>query len=95
MLPGRTSPSDSAVGRLDLFTAEVGLTPKVFSRLRRFRRALDRVADRPAVDWTVIALECGYYDQAHFIHDFRSFAGMTPTAYEQCRVSLNHVAILD
>jgi AraC-like DNA-binding protein len=80
---------------LDLFTAEVGLTPKLFCRLRRFRRALDRVAAERIVNWTGLAVECGYYDQAHFNHDFRAFAGMTPTMYEKYRVSQNHVAILD
>ena len=80
---------------LDLFAAEVGLTPKVFCRLRRFRRALDQVAHQRIVNWTDVALACGYYDQAHFNHDFRAFAGMSPTMYEKYRVSQNHVAILD
>ena len=33
------------------------------------------------MDWTRIAVDCGYFDQAHFIHDFRAFAGITPTGY--------------
>ena len=80
---------------LDVFTAEVGLTPKVYARQRRFRRALASAASGREVDWTQVALTCGYYDQAHFVHDFRAFAGMTPGAYERFRVSQNHVAVLD
>ena len=80
---------------LDLFTSEVGLTPKLFCRLRRFRRALGLVAAQRTINWTDVALECGYYDQAHFNHDFRAFAGISPTMYERYRVSRNHVAILD
>jgi AraC-like DNA-binding protein len=80
---------------LDLFTAEVGLTPKVCCRLRRFQRALHHASAGGAVEWTKVALACGYYDQAHFIHDFRAFSGITPTTYERRRVTGRHVAILD
>jgi AraC-like DNA-binding protein len=80
---------------LDLFDSEVGLTPKVFCRILRFQRVLRRVDTGRDVDWTDVALSCGYYDQAHFIHDFQVFAGMTPTMYEQRRVSMRHVAVLD
>jgi AraC-like DNA-binding protein len=80
---------------LDLFTAEVGVTPKVFSRLRRFQGALRCANAGGAVDWTTVALTCGYYDQAHFIHDFRAFSGISPTTYERQRVNGMHVAIPD
>jgi len=34
-----------------------------------------------ALPWTDIATGCGYYDQAHFINDFREFCGLTPSDY--------------
>ena len=56
--------------------AETGLTPKFLARVLRFRHALSRVAAIPGAD---LALHCGYYDQAHFINEFREFAGRTPS----------------
>jgi Helix-turn-helix domain len=75
--------------------SEVGVSPKVFCRLRRFPCALRQVDGRSSVNWTDLALVCGYYDQAHFTHEFREFAGLTPTEYAQQRVTVNHVALAD
>jgi AraC-like DNA-binding protein len=80
---------------VDLFRDEVGCSPKVFCRVRRFNDVLQRIEPLTQVDWTDVALSCGYFDQAHFIHDFRSFAGMTPSAYLRHRVARNHVALAD
>jgi len=60
------------------FEEVVGIGPKVFSRIIRFQRAL-RAIERTRL--LPAALECGYYDQAHFIKDFKSFAGEAPAAY--------------
>jgi AraC-like DNA-binding protein len=64
-----------------LFRDQVGLTPKLFCRVRRLRQVLYRIAGKSQVDWADIAFTCGYFDQAHLIHDFRSFADCTPTEY--------------
>jgi AraC-like DNA-binding protein len=64
-----------------LFTAEVGMSPKLFLRVQRFHRLLSRVWRAPEVQWTEIATGHGYYDQSHFIRDFRDFTGMTPSTY--------------
>ena len=67
------------------FRRAVGLTPKLYCRLLRFQRALARAHSRLDVDWAEIALETGYYDQAHFNRDFREFSGLTPSAYRALR----------
>jgi AraC-like DNA-binding protein len=64
-----------------LFQDQAGLTPKAFCRVRRFQRVLRSIHAARSVEWTRIALDCGYYDQAHFIHDFERFSGFTPTGY--------------
>ena len=64
-----------------LFSDEVGLTPKLFCRVRRFQRVLHMVNEARDIDWTAVALSCGYFDQSHFINDFRSFSGINPTEY--------------
>jgi AraC-like DNA-binding protein len=79
---------------LDRFTAAVGLTPKRFARVVRFQKVVHAVAERVPNGWADLAAACGYYDQAHFAHDFRSFSGFTPTEYLERRTSwLNHVPL--
>ncbi len=80
---------------IELFHRQVGLTPKVFCRVHRFQNVLRAVHRKKDVDWAQIALECGYYDQPHFIHDFRSFSGLTPNAYLAVATPhLNHVPLV-
>lgn len=79
-----------------LFSDEVGLTPKLFCRVNRFQRVIQRLAATREIDWMDVALDCGYYDQAHFIHDFQAFAGLTPSAYLEHRTEhLNHVPLVE
>jgi len=77
----------------DLFRREVGIAPKAFARVLRFQSAVQTIgATGGDVEWAELALRCGYYDQGHFIHDFRDFSGMTPAAYLRKRTEhLNHV----
>jgi AraC-like DNA-binding protein len=64
-----------------LFTQQVGLKPKTFARIRRFQRVLTQIGLGREIDWAGVVAQCGYYDQAHFIHDFRAFSGFTPNEY--------------
>ncbi len=74
------------------FRDEVGLTPKLFSRVRRFHEVIRTVHAAREPDWSHVALACGYFDQAHLINDFRTFAGITPTQYLARRTPrLNHL----
>jgi AraC-like DNA-binding protein len=80
---------------IERFEAEVGLTPKRYCRLLRFQRAVATAHGTGSLDWTQLALDCGYFDQAHFIHDFRRFSGITPSMYaEGITPFQNHVTFL-
>lgn len=74
-----------------VFLEEVGLTPKKFARVQRFRTVLRRMhrefSQQPhqRVNWALVAADCGYYDQPHLIKDFQAFAGICPSAYLRSR----------
>lgn len=69
----------------ELFQREIGLSPKAFVRLRRFRQALRHAHSSPDPDWCDLAGRLGFADQAHLIREFRAFSGLTPTAYHARR----------
>jgi len=66
---------------IQIFRDEVGLTPKLFCRVQRFQEVIKAIGTRETVDWLDLALSCGYFDQAHFIHDFQEFSSLTPREY--------------
>lgn len=66
---------------ISMFRKSVGVTPKKFQRIMRFREVISLLDDPRNPEWTEIALKCGYFDQAHFINDFRTFSGFTPSEY--------------
>ena len=75
------NPSEGYRRRLiEIFTEQIGMTPKIFCRVCRFQRAINEI-QRRALPWTEIATGCGYYDQAHFINEFRTLSGLTPSDY--------------
>jgi len=79
---------------IQLFSNEVGLTPKIFARVRRFQNVLLQLRNAHEIEWADLAAGCGYFDQAHFIHDFKEFSGINPTTYlAQKTDHLNHVPI--
>lgn len=79
-----------------LFHEQVGVSPKTFHRVRRFQHTLQRLRGVMQVNWADLAIDCGYYDQAHLNHDFRQIAGMTPAAYLAAATEhLNHVPLRD
>jgi AraC-like DNA-binding protein len=79
---------------IQLFSNEVGFTPKLFARVRRFQQVLQMIHTGAEFDWADVAAGCGYFDQAHFIHDFKEFSGINPTTYlAQKTEHLNHVPI--
>ena len=63
---------------IKIFKANIGVTPKEFLKIIRFQKAIDDIEKKGTVNWTSIADDCGFYDQSHFIADFRKFSGLTP-----------------
>lgn len=81
---------------IQIFREAVGLTPKLFCRVQRFQKTLRQIRGTQQVDWTDLALSCGYFDQAHFIHDFRAFSGINPGTYLIHQGEyINHVPLQD
>lgn len=73
---------------IKLFKDQVGVTPKEFLKVSRFQKAVQEIESKGALQWTAVADDCGYYDQSHFIADFKTFSGLTPAAYLRQRGEL-------
>ena len=66
-----------------LFREAAGIAPKRYARIQRLQQALQEIRSFQQPDMTRIALASGYYDQAHFNHEFKALAGLTPTQYHR------------
>lgn len=77
-LASRAGLSARQLRRLCVDQAGIGI--KTLCRIVRFRRAAIDIANPPR-SWADFALDHGYYDQAHFINEFKEFSGLTPSAY--------------
>jgi AraC-like DNA-binding protein len=63
------------------FEETVGFSPKAFARIVRFDHIKDELILHPSLGLTDLAYRYGYFDQAHFIQDFKQFTGKTPSAF--------------
>jgi AraC-like DNA-binding protein len=63
------------------FERAVGLTPKRYARVLRFQALIRTLARSAPQDWAQTAVEAGYADQSHLIHEFKRLAGVTPSVY--------------
>lgn len=79
--------SKAGIGKRTLqrvFNEYVGANPKWVIRRYRLHELIERVHDsQNSVDWAQLALELGYFDQAHLINDFRSIVGCSPAQYQK------------
>lgn len=82
---------------IHLFDMRVGMTPKQVDRVVRFQKVVKGLgkADVRNLDWSRIAVDCGYYDQPHFINDFRLFSGLTPSAFLEQEWDYTNFLIVD
>jgi len=75
----------SGIGKRSLqriFNEYVGINPKWVIRRYRLHELVERLNSGEQFDWAQMALELGYFDQAHLINDFRSIVGYSPTQYQ-------------
>jgi len=71
----------------EMFRRQVGVTPKSYLKIMRFQKAVRTIDATDNIDWGHISLECGFYDQSHFINDFKHFAGFTPEQYAKIQTN--------
>ncbi|MGG7662719.1 helix-turn-helix domain-containing protein [Dyadobacter sp. BHUBP1] len=69
-----------------------GLSPKSFDKIHRFKTSLKLIGENK-LPLTSIAYDAGYFDQSHFIRDFKSFTGLTPSAYLNNLSAVNQMLI--
>lgn len=71
------------------FYEVIGIAPKQFAQMQRFERALQLLFSETQTNCTEIGYQVGYYDQAHFIREFKKYAHQTPTEYlERIRTAI-------
>lgn len=97
-------PSENNIGRIagtfgittrylhKLVYQHTGLSPKSFDKIHRFKTSLKLIGENK-LPLTSIAYDAGYFDQSHFIRDFKSFTGLTPTAYLNNLSAVNQLLI--
>ncbi|HET7213148.1 MAG TPA: helix-turn-helix domain-containing protein [Terriglobia bacterium] len=66
---------------IEVFRREVGVNPRLLTRICRFQGILARTAQSGTLNWAEIALDHGYFDQSHLIRDFLAFSGFSPAEY--------------
>lgn len=64
-----------------IFLERIGLSPKQFQRVTQFQQALDRLNSPSHNSLTTVAYDAGYFDQSHFIREFKRFTGFAPSQY--------------
>ncbi|MCP4340342.1 MAG: AraC family transcriptional regulator [Desulfobulbaceae bacterium] len=74
-----------------IFNEYIGISPKYFKRLNRFQGVINQILNKKYIDFTSMAYENDYYDQAHFIKDFKSFAGCSPSQFVKEKKSIKEI----
>ncbi len=78
-LPKMLNTSERSLQRQ--FKQQIGLSPKFYSRIIRLSHVFQSVTRSEEVDWAKIVYEAGFYDQSHFIKNFKEFTGEEPSSY--------------
>ena len=83
------NPKQNAIGKYansqrrleQCFNKEIGISPKLFQRTVRINHAIQHMLQEPRQSLTHLAYQMGYFDQSHFIRDFKKFSGLSPTRF--------------
>ena len=78
-----------------MYSRDVGLPPKLLTRIARFQRALAVARSNPSMSWSAVAHAASYYDHAHFVHDSRDLVGCPPSALAARDPGLTEVFLTD
>jgi len=81
---------------ISIFSSHVGVNPKAFLRIIRFQKAVQDIESKGNINWVQLAHDCGYYDQAHLVANFKEFSGFTPIDYVRAKGTdawLNYVPV--
>ena len=66
-----------------IFNEYIGASPKWVIQRYRLHELVEKVNSGSQLDWSQVALELGYFDQAHLINDFKSIVGYSPAEYQK------------
>ena len=80
---------------IQIFKEHVGVSPKRYQRIHRFNHSLQLLSAQPTTDYSALLSACNFYDQPHFINEFRHFSGYTPSQYQLMELDYPHVISLD
>jgi AraC-like DNA-binding protein len=72
-----------------IFLEKIGYSPKYFIKIVRFQHALQDLSGERTGSLTSLAYKAGYFDQAHFIRDFKQFTGFTPSQFSLSKSPIN------
>jgi AraC-like DNA-binding protein len=76
---------------IQIFKEKVGTTPKLFCRIQRFQGVLDVIQTSGHIEWSDIAVSCGYFDHSHLIKDFKEFTGVNPSDFVSSLVQVHGI----
>lgn len=70
------------------FALQVGISPKLYTRVLRLRRIMSLVQHVEEYDWARVVADCHFYDQSHLLRDFKALSGQTPSEFFDSNDSL-------
>ncbi|HLT86712.1 MAG TPA: helix-turn-helix transcriptional regulator [Sphingobacterium sp.] len=76
-----------------LFWEYVGMSPKQFCKVIRFNQAFLLRKNNPHISWQEIVFHCGYYDQSHYISEFRSYMGVSPQKFDGGNTGISSIYV--